>query len=277
MPVRGRGALLVIRIAAIGAVLAFIALALTTIALVLPGNLEILPPELNASSARFQDGRVYLDTTLGIGNNGYHDITDLSLFVQASVGGVQISDYRTPPVTAPVGMRTFIDVSVPMDLVPLVATGALIFRPADVNFTLGVAGTTTRSFIDFGAAFTFQQSVDPLIQQAWLDLRNGTLAVNGTAYLWAMPYTVETASFLQGNATARITILNATGGLVGNATEVVPLGRLVNGNATFQVSAAVGLDLATRAQDLTVRLELTLPGGLTVANDTVVAWDPGGG
>ncbi len=277
MQVKGRGALLIVRIAGIGALLAFMALALTTMALVIPGNLEILPPELDATSARFQDGRVYLDTTLGVGNNGYHDITDLSLFVQASVAGIQVSDYRTPPVTVSVGQRTFINVSVPMDLAPLASSGALIFLPANVEFTVGVAGTTTRGFISFGASFTFQQPVDPLIPQANLDLANGTLAVNGTAFQWTMPYTVETASFLQGNTTIRITIFNETGVLVGNTTAVVPLGTLVNGNATFQVTAAMGLDLATRPQNLTVRLELVLPGGLGVTDETVVAWDPGGG
>ncbi len=277
MQVKGRGVLLIVRIAGIGALLAFMALALTTMALVIPGNLEILPPELDATSARFQDGRVYLDTTLGVGNNGYHDITDLSLFVQASVAGIQVSDYRTPPVTVSVGQRTFINVSVPMDLAPLASSGALIFLPANVEFTVGVAGTTTRGFISFGASFTFQQPVDPLIPQANLDLTNGTLAVNGTAFQWTMPYTVETASFLQGNTTVRITIFNETGVLVGTTTEVVPLGTLVNGNATFQVTAAMGLDLATRPQNLTVRLELVLPGGLGVTDETVVAWDPGGG
>ncbi|MEE8199439.1 MAG: hypothetical protein V3R48_06975, partial [Thermoplasmata archaeon] len=149
MPVKGRGALLILRIAGIGSTLLFLGLVLTTMALVLPGNLEIIPPELDATSARFEDGRVYLDTTLGIGNNGYHDITDLVILVQASVAGVQISDYRTPPVTASVGRQTFIDISIPMDLAPLAASGDLIFRPANVTFTIGVAGTTTRSFIDF--------------------------------------------------------------------------------------------------------------------------------
>lgn len=277
MPVRGRGTLLVIRIAAIGSLLAFIALILTTLALVIPGNLEIFPPQLDATSARFQDGRLYLDTTLGVGNNGYHDITDLSLSVQAAVGGVQISDYRTPPVTAPVGQRTLIDVSVPVDLAPLAASGALIFRPAEVNFTLGVAGTTTRNFIDFGVAFTFQQVVDPLIQEVTIDLANSTLALNGTVYLWTVPYALGTAAFLQGDATARITVFNDMGVLVGNTTEVIPLGGLARGDATFEVSAGVGADLATRPQDLTVRVELTLPGGLVVATETVVAWNPGGG
>lgn len=276
MQVKGRGALLAIRIAGIGASLLFLGLLFTTIALVLPGNLEIIPPELDATSARFQDGRVYLDTTLGVGNNGYHDITDLVIQVQASVADVQISDYRTPPVTAAVGRQTFIDVSVPMDLAPLAASGDLIFRPANVTFTLGVAGTTTRNFIDFGASFTFEQPIDPIIQQAEIDLRNGTIAVNGTAFDWTVPYTLETASFLQGNTTARITLLNETGVLVGNATETVRLGRLVTENVTFPVSAAMGLDLATRPQSLTVRLEIVLPGGLIVSNDTIVAWDPGG-
>ncbi len=277
MQVRGRGALLIVRIAGIGATLAFMALVLTTMALVIPGNLEILPPELDATSARFQDGVVYLDTTLGVGNNGYHDITDLSLFVQASVDGVQISDYRTPPVTVSVGQRTFIDVSVPMDLAPLTSSGALIFRPANVEFTVGVAGATTRGLISFGASFTFQEAVDPLVRQANFDLTNGTLAVNGTAFQWTVPYTVETASFLQGNTTVRITILNETGVLVGNTTEVIPLGVLATGNATFPVSAAIGADLASRPQTLTLRVEITLPGGLVVTNDTVVAWNPGGG
>ncbi|MFQ5986982.1 MAG: hypothetical protein ACE5KQ_06450 [Thermoplasmata archaeon] len=273
MPGRGRGALLVIRIAAIGSLLAFIALVLTTIALVIPGNLAILPPQLDVTSARFQDGRVYLDTTLGVENNGYHDITGLSLFVQASVGGIQISDYRTPPATAAVGQQTLIDVSVPIDLVPLAASGALILRPADVNFTLGVAGTTTRSFVDFGASFTFQQPMEPLIRQAAVDLPNSTL--NVTSLLWTVPYTVETAPFLQGDASARITVFNDTGVLLSNTTEVIPLGGVAWGNATFLVSAAAGADLATRPQDLTVRVEMTLPGGLSVANDSVVRWDPG--
>ncbi|MFQ6013201.1 MAG: hypothetical protein ACE5LS_06115 [Thermoplasmata archaeon] len=277
MQVRGRGALLIIRIAAIGALFLFVALLLTTIALVIPGNLEILPPELDAASTRFEDGRIYLDTTLGVGNRGYHDITNLSLFVRASVGGVQISDYRTPPVTVPVGEQALINVSVPVDLAPLAASGALIFRPADVDFTLGIAGTTTRSFINFGASFTFQQSLPPLIQQAQVDLANSTLTPDGTEYLWVVPYAVETAPFLQGNTTARITVLNETGAFLGNATEVIPLGGLATGNATFRVSATVGADLASRPQNLTVRVELTLPGGLVVTNDTVVAWDPGGG
>ncbi len=277
MPVKGRGALLILRIVGIGSTLLFLALVLTTVALFLPGNLEIIPPELSATSARFEDGRVYLDTTLGIGNNGYHDITDLVILVQASVAGVQISDYRTPPVTASVGRQTFIDISIPLDLAPLAASGDLIFRPANVTFTIGVAGTTTRSFIDFGASFTFEQPVDPIIRQAEVDLTNGTLSINGTAFDWTVPYTFETASFLQGNATARITLLNETGVLVSDATAVVPLGRLVNGNVTFPVSAAMGIDLATRPQNLTVRVELVLPGGLGVSFDTVVSWDPGGG
>lgn len=276
MQVRGRGGLLVIRISAIGSLLLFVALVLTTMALVLPGNLAILPPQLDATSARFQDGRIYLDTTFGLENNGYHDLTNLSLFVQASVGGIQISDYQTPPATAPVGEQTLIDVSVPIDLIPLATSGALIFRPAEVNFTLGIAGTTTRSFIDFGASFTFQQTIDPLIQQATVDLPNSTLTLNGTAFLWSVPYTVETAPFLQGTTAARITVFNETGALLGNTTEVIPLGGLSRDNATFQVSAAAGADLATRPQDLTVRVELTLPGGLAVANDSVVRWDPGG-
>ncbi len=275
MQIRGRGALLIVRIAGIGALLAFMALVLTTMALVIPGNLEIFAPELDATSARFQDGRVYLDTTLGVGNNGYHDITNLSLFVQASVDGVQISDYRTPPVTVSVGQRTFIDVSVPLDLAPLTSSGALIFRPANVEFTVGVAGATTRGLISFGASFTFQQAVDPLVRQANLDLTNGRF--NLTTFEWTVPYTVETAPFLQGDTTVRITILNETGVLVGNTTEVVLLGMLVTGNATFQVTAAMALDLETRAQNLTVRLEFVLPGGLVVTDETVVAWDPGGG
>jgi hypothetical protein len=276
LKVKRGGALLVIRIAAIGSLLLFVALVLTTLALVMPGNLATLPPQLDATSARFQDGRIYLDTTFGLENNGYHDLTDLSLFVQASVAGIQISDYRTPPATAPVGEQTLIDVSIPIDLAPLAISGALIFRPADVNFTFGVAGTTTRSFIDFGASLTFQQTVDPLIQNAAVDLPNSTLALNGTAFLWTLPYTVETAPFLQGNSAARITVFNETGVLLGNTTEVIPLGGLYRGNATLQVSASVGADLATRPQDLTVRVEMTLPGGLVVANDSVVRWDPGG-
>ncbi|MDX1534520.1 MAG: hypothetical protein R3291_02750 [Thermoplasmata archaeon] len=268
--------LLLVRLVGIGALLAFLALAMTTLAFVLPGNLQILPPELDATSARFEDGRVYLDTTLGIGNNGYHDITDLVILVQAEVGGLQISDYRTPPVTAAVGQQTFIDVSVPLDLAPLVTSGDLIFRPANLTFTLGVAGTTTRSFIDFGASISFAQLVDPIVSQASLDLQNGTLALNGTAFDWTVPYTLETASFLQGNTTAQITLLNDTGGLVSEATEVVPLGRLVNENVTFAVSAATGGDLATRPQNLTVRLALILPGGFAVSTEAVVFWDPGG-
>jgi hypothetical protein len=276
LQVKGRGALLLVRIAGIGALLLFMALALSTLAFVLPGNLEIIPPDLDATSARFEGGRVYLDTTFGIGNNGYHDITDLVIAVQASVADVQISDYRTPPVTASVGRQTFIDVSVPMDLAPLAATGELIFQPANVTFTLGVAATTARTFIEFGASFTFAQIVEPIVQQAELDLTNGTLAVNGTAFDWTVPYTLQTASFLQGNTTARITLLNATGIQVSDATEVVPLGTLVNENITFPVTAAMGLDLATRPQNLTVRLELVLPGGFLVSYDSVVAWDPGG-
>ncbi len=274
---RGKGILLILRIASVAAALLFAALLATTILMAMPGNLDFIPPS-EEGDFRFVDGVVYMDTSVTIGNNGYHDITNFTFSVEALVEDVvALTDYRTAPVDIPVGQRQEIPISIPLDLVPLQSSGYLIFLPANVSFTMGLSGTTTRSLLDFGVSFTFSQQFDALISALDVDLGNSTFRNETGQWFWDVPYVVGMAPFLNGNATALFTITNETGEVVSEASETIPLGDTYEGNLTLSVDESQALDLLARSQDLTVQVTLELPGGITVTYETVVSWEPGGG
>lgn len=244
----------------------------------LPGNFEFIPPDMGEGGFSFRDGVIYLDTSFTIGNNGYHDITNFSLSVQAMVeDDVVVTDYRTAPVNIPTGERRVVDVSIPIDLAPLQSSGYLVFQPANVSFTVGFDGTTTRSLLDFAVSFTFVQQFEALLPSFDVDFGNSTFTNETGEYAWIVPYVVGTAPFLQGNATAGFTILNETGGLVAETNATIPLGGPWSSNLTFLLDQAQAQDLQTGSQDLTLRVAVELPGGVTFTYETTVRWEPGGG
>ncbi|MCJ2520957.1 MAG: hypothetical protein LN412_08485 [Candidatus Thermoplasmatota archaeon] len=271
---KGRGILLTVRIVSVLASLLFSALLITTILLAMPGNLEFIPPEMEEGDLRFEDGILYLDTSFTLGNGGYHDITNFSVTVQAIVqDDLVVTDYATTPVNIPVGERREVGISIPVDLEPLLSSGYLLFEPANVSFTIGMSGTTTRGLIDFAASVTFEQQFDPLIS----DFSFGVLNLSQDSGEWVLtvPYTVDAASFLQEPANATFSILDDTGTLLGQANATIDLGVPVAGNLTFDIDSAKAMELLADPQDLTIQVTLELPGDLTFTFETVVTL-PGG-
>ncbi|MEE9236995.1 MAG: hypothetical protein V3U52_04330 [Thermoplasmata archaeon] len=271
---KGRGILLTVRIVSVLASLLFSALLITTILLAMPGNLEFIPPDVGEGDLRFEDGILYLDTSFTLGNGGYHDITNFSVTVQAIVqDDLVVTDYATTPVNIPVGERREIGISIPVDLEPLLSSGYLLFEPADVSFTIGVSGTTTRGLIDFALSVTFEQQFEPLIS----DFSFGVLNLSEDSGEWVLtvPYTVDAGSFLQEEANATFLILDDTGTPLGQANATIDLGVPVAGNLTFDIDPAKAAELLANPQDLTIHVTLELPGDLTFTFETVVSL-PGG-
>ncbi len=271
---KGRGILLTVRIVSVLASLLFSALLITTILLAMPGNLEFIPPDVGEGDLRFEDGILYLDTSFTLGNGGYHDITNFSVTVQAIVqDDLVVTDYATTPVNIPVGERREIGISIPVDLEPLLSSGYLLFEPANVSFTIGVSGTTTRGLIDFAVSVTFEQQFEPLIS----DFSFGVLNLSEDSGVWVLtvPYTVDAASFLQAEANATFSILDDTGTLLGQTNVTIDLGVPVAGNLTFAIDSAKAVELFDDPQDLTIHVTLELPGDLTFTFETVVSL-PGG-
>lgn len=272
-PPRGRALLLALRVAAVALSLLFAGLLVTTVLMVTPGTLEFVPPE--ESTFRFQDGVIYIDTSFVLGNGGYHDLTDLTFFVRGEVEGAGlVTDYRTPPVDVVVGERKTVDLSIPLPLAPFAATGALVFFPADVTFTMGLEGTTTRSLLDFAGSYTFRETFEPLVSVVDLDFDGSNLTFDGTDWAWSVPYVVGTAPFLPGSATVDVRVFNETGSLLTETEEVFPLGGTAEGNLTFLLGEDEANELQTTSQTLTVQVELELPGGLTFALEVPVPWTP---
>ncbi len=267
--------LLVLRVAAVAASLLFAGLVVTTLLIVMPGNLEFVPPGTDESGLRFEDGILYIDTSFTIGNQGYHGITDFTFSVKAEVADqLLLTEYNTTPVNIPIGTRQVVPISIPIDLAVILASSYMIFEPANVTFTMGIGGTTTRGLLDFGASFAFEQEFEPLIPEFTF----GNVTVSNATGEWVLqvPYTVDTASFLTGNATATVSLLNETGGTLGQTNETIPLGQVWAGNLTFVLSQEQAASLLLGPQDLTLDIALQLPGDLTVTFQETVTFDPGG-
>lgn len=278
---QGRGLLLLLRLGALGLSLAFTFLFVTTV-LTAP-NLEFAPPG-DDPSFRYEDGLLYVDTAFDLGiqdcPSAYvfptcHGITNLTVFVRAVVEDtVSVTDYRSPPVAVAVGERRSVDVSIPLRLAPLVTTGYIVLRPANVSFTLGISGTTTRGFMDFAGSFTQDQLFDPLISRFVVDWENSTFVPENGNVTWTVPYTVGSADFLSGTADATVRVHNATSQLTEGATAI-PLGQVANGTFSFTLSQEAAQDLATTPQTLRVEVAFTLPGDLTFTTETTVEWTGG--
>ncbi len=271
--------LTLVRILSVAASVAFSVLLLTTLLMVVPGNLEFIPPGGEESDLRLQGSILYLDTSFTIGNQGLHDITNFTFSVQAVVADqIKVTDYTTDPVSIPIGSRQVVPISIPVDVAALVGTSYVIFEPANVSFTMGVGGTTTRGFLDFNASFTYQQEFEALIPEFNIDIANSTPILNATGdWVMLVPYTVGTASFLSGNATADISIRDEMDDLVGRANETIPLGVPSGGNLTFVLTPEKAAELLAGPQDLTLDVALEMSGELTFSFQSVVRYDPGGG
>lgn len=282
-PVRGRGYLLLIRIASIVLSLAFTALLVGTVLLAVPGSLGIDLPELGGDGGvTFEDGVLFLSAALNITNRGVaipvlgtllsHDLDGLAFTVEANVADtIQVTDYTSTPVDIPVGERRTIDLDIPIDLATLIGLAYLVLEPANVTFNLGVAGSTTRGLVDFGADVTVEQRFDPLVEFE-VDVGNATVANVMGSWEVSIPYTVQTADFLSGSAAVDLTVFNETGGEVGVAQEVIPLGTQAVGDFTFVVDMAQAFELMD-PQDLALELEVDLGGGLQFSLTQPLAWE----
>lgn len=285
-PVRGRGYLLLIRLASILLSLTFTALLVGTVLLAFPGTLAFDLPELGEEGGiRYEDGVLTLSSSLNITNRGYaipglgsaltHDLNGLSFAVRAVVAdSIVVADYASPPVDIPVGERRTIPLDIPIDLATLAGLAFLVLEPANVSFSLGVDGSTTRGLVDFGASVTIEQRFDALVQFE-VDAANATVSNGTEGWELSVPYVVGTPDFLGGNMSLGVALRNATGGQVGVANETIPLGVEWAGNFTFVVDEAQALDLLTGPQDLTLEVVVELPGGLRFAVTQPLEWEGG--
>ncbi len=285
-PVRGRGYLLLIRIVSILLSLTFTALMLGTVLLAFPGTLAFDLPELGEEGGvSYEDGVLLLRSALNITNRGYaipglgspltHDLNDLSFTVRAVVAdSIVVADYASPPVDIPVGEERTIALDIPIDLAALVGLAFIVLEPANVSFSLGVGGSTTRGLVDFGASVTIEQRFDALVQFE-VDVANATVSDVMGSWELTVPYVVGTPDFLSGNASLGVTLRNATGGRVGVANETIPLGTDWGGNFTFVLDQEQAQDLLAGPQDLTLELEVELPGGLRFAVTRPLDWEGG--
>jgi hypothetical protein len=262
-------------VAAALTVVVFAALFLTTVLMAVPGSLEFIPPG-ESPGFRFEEGVVYLDTSFTIGNNGYHDITNLSFSVRALVEDqILVTDFRTPPVDIPTGERRVVDISIPIALEPLQNTGFLVLRPGNVTFQMGIGGTTTRNLLTFAVSFSFREYFEALISAFEIDWGNGTMSQLNGEFQWDVPYLVGTAPFLQGQAQAALSLSNETG-LITETTEAIQLGGLWQDNLTFILDQTEANDLLTSPQVLTLDVVVVLPGNLSFSFQREVEVDLGG-
>lgn len=266
-PPRGRTVLLGLRVAALGASVAFTVLLLSTLLMATPGTLEFIPPGEEADF-RYADGILYIDTAFTVGNRGYHDLTSLSFAVRAVVEDeFVVTDFATIPVDVPAGQRTEVPLSIPLDVGALVDTGYVVFVPANVTFTLGLRGTTTRSLLDFTGSYTFTEPFEPLVSLFDVDFANSTVSGSN----WTVPYTVETAAFLSGTAESLISVVNDDGSFETETNVSVALGEFVEGEMTFPLDPGEVAELQEQ-QTLTATVELTLPGGLPFETVRTFEW-----
>ncbi len=254
--------------------------------MVVPPNLEISLPDTEGTNFVYDNGVMRMDTSITIRNNGYyfggfaitHDITNFTVSVLAQVEDIEVANTTSDPVDIPMGSSRLVPVSIAINLAPLISTGYIVFEPANVSFTIGGGATTTRGLLSADASVTLSIPMEePLISDFNLDFQNSTFSNVTGGVEWRLPYTIVTADFLPGNASAAFTILNETGGFVGNATELIPLGQSVASNLTLFVTDESFLELMARPQNLTLQFELTLPGNLTFTRQITIPWEPPGG
>ncbi len=254
--------------------------------MVVPPNLEITPPSTDGVDFTYVDGVLRLDTSIALKNNGYYfggfavtpDITNFTISVRGLVEDIEVANDTSDPVDIPIGTSRLVPVSVGVRLAPLISTGYIIFEPANITFILGGGATTTRGLLDVAASVTIGLPMEePLISDLDLDFQNSTFSNITGGKEWRLPYTIRSADIIQGNASAALTLLNGTGGFIGNATTDIPLGTEAMGNLTFAISDESFLDLMAGPQDLTLRVQMTLPGDLTFSREIAIPWDPSGG
>ncbi len=254
--------------------------------MVVPPNLEITPPSTDGIDFAYVDGVLRLDTSIALKNNGYHfggfaitpDITNFTISVRGLVENIEVANDTSDPVDIPIGTSRLVPVSVGVRLAPLISTGYIIFEPANITFFLGGGATTTRGLLDVAASVTIGLPMEePLISDFDLDFQNSTFSNITGGKEWRLPYTIRSADIIQGNASAALTLLNVTGGSIGNTTAEIPLGTEAMGNLTFAISDESFLDLMAGPQDLTLQVQLTLPGDLTFNREVTIPWDPSGG
>lgn len=254
--------------------------------MVVPPNLEITPPDTQGIDFAYVDGVLRLDTSIAVKNNGYYfggfaitpDITNFTISVRGLVEDIEVTNVTSDPVDIPIGTSRLVPVSVGVQLAPLVSTGYIIFEPANITFILGGDATTTRGLLDVAVSVTLGLPMEePLISDFNFDFQNSTFANITGGKEWRFPYTIRSADIIQGNASAVLTLLNQTGGFIGNTTTDIPLGTDAMGNLTFAISDGSFLELMTGPQDLALQVQLTLPGDLTFSREVTIPWEPPGG
>lgn len=258
----------------------------STILGAIPPNLDIQLPDMENGNFAYVDGALRLDTSLTVTNNGYtfggfvitHDITNFTLTVRGRVENIEVLNATSDPVDIPRGTSRQVPVTIGIDLAQLIGTGLVIFQPANVTFTIGGALTTTRGLLSAEVAIDLTFPVEePLISDFYIDIQNSTFSNVTGGVEMRLPYTIRSADFLSGNASAALTFLNQTEGLIANTTEVIPLGQEAMGNLTLFVTDEQFLELMAGPQVLTMVMELTLPGDLTFTREIAIPWEPPGG
>lgn len=270
----GRSVLLLVRLTSVFVVLAVVGLLVPSLLLFYPNPPSVtIPLSGQGFSSRFDPATntLHLDGNVTMAIEGVYDVGDavMEISVRNRTGMELVNRTQGPFTLTPKRPHTeHVDLAV--DLGNWAAQGGNpLFVADDLALRLALRADYVAGYVRVEGVLRTTMPWVPPVRQLRLDANNATARPNGGNVTWSLPYTVDTAPYLQGTASVEVTLRNATG-VVASNTTTVPLGTVATGKVTMTMANATAV--ANDGATLTLVTRVTLPGGLSFTTSRQILW-----
>ncbi len=221
-------------------------------------GLPIEIPEPDQVTMTMKSGGVLMFTApLTIKNNGIYPVEDLNIDLHLFYNETEIFTGKNPLGDIPAHHTVTRTIVFQTSIQHLVSLGMqkVLFEDLNTTLRLEVRARYVFSWIGFSLAFFTEKTWKPPVKVS-ADTGNTTFTRSNAEIIMGVPVTVETAGWLEGNATAETTI-QFNGQTLGNGTYETPFGGKHTGTMNITMTENTMDVLATQSGTMDLKTDIT--------------------